>query len=78
MDIGQLNLVPLYLDYLQFDYTLAHLSFVFTSRVMKKGRKSEDRSNFEAKEPTILTPKAVIQHPARGHNVLWPELSRGT
>ena len=39
------------------------LTFAKTSRVMKKGKKSEDRSNSEARRPTILTPNGVFQHP---------------
>ena len=33
------------------------------SRVTKKGKKSENHSNCEAKGPTILTPHGVVQHP---------------
>ena len=43
-----------------------------TSRVLKKGKKSENRSDSEAKNPTILTPNGVVQHPARV--ILQPDL----
>ena len=36
-----------------------------TSRVLKKGKKGGNRSNSEARRPTILTPNGVFQHPAR-------------
>ena len=36
-----------------------------SSRVMKKGKKSENRSNSEARRPTVLTTNGVLQHPAR-------------
>jgi len=38
---------------------------VTPSRVMKKGKKSENRSDSEAKRPTILVPNGVFHHPAR-------------
>ena len=31
---------------------------------MKKGKKSENRSNSEARNPTVFTPSGVSQHPA--------------
>jgi len=34
------------------------------SRVLKKGNKSENRANSEARRPTILTTDGVFQHPA--------------
>lgn len=37
----------------------------FPSRVMKKGKTSENRSDSEAKKPTSLTPNRVLQHPVR-------------
>jgi len=36
-----------------------------SSRAMKKGKKSERRSDSEPKNPAILTPDRVFQHPAR-------------
>lgn len=36
-----------------------------SSRVLKKGKKSENRSNSEAMGPTILARNGVFQHPAR-------------
>ena len=38
---------------------------MLTSRVLKKGKKSENCSNPEAKKPTILAPNGAFQHPAR-------------
>ena len=36
-----------------------------TSRVMKEGKTSENRSNSEARNPAVLAPNWVFQHPAR-------------
>gem|GEM_PF-2801056 len=32
---------------------------------MKKGKKRENRSESEARDPTVFTAKGVFQHPAR-------------
>ena len=36
-----------------------------SGRVLKKGNKSENRSDSEARNPAILTSNGVFQHPAR-------------
>jgi len=40
-----------------------------SSRVMKKGKKSENRANSEAMRPTMSTPNGASQHPARSRNM---------
>ena len=44
---------------------IAQSGYLFPSRVMKKGKKSENHSNSEARRPTVLTTNGVFQHPAR-------------
>ena len=66
--------VRAYLDEKRHHQQSARQSSDQPSRVMKKGKTSENRSNSEARNPAVLTPSWVFQHPARPQSGFIPRI----